>query len=47
MVDPFNAVNNRYRTGADSTDWTDEPTDNSLLNGSQPSTRTNSITLPR
>ena len=47
LVAPFNALNNRDRTGADSADWADEPTDDSLLNGSQPSTRTNSITLPR
>jgi hypothetical protein len=47
LVDTFNALNDRDRTGADSADWADEPTDDSLLNGFQRSTRTNSITLPR
>jgi hypothetical protein len=48
LVAPFNALYKRDRTGADSTDWADEPADNSLLNGPQRFTRTNSITfLPR
>ena len=47
LVEPFNALNNRDRTGADSADWADEPTDDSLLSGFQPSTRTNSITFAK
>ena len=45
LVAPFNTLNKSDRTGADSADWADEPADNSLLNGPQRFTRTNSMTF--